>query len=290
MRSIRFAAGPWEVEVLPEDGARISMLRFEGMSLLTEAPSSFRPPASDFGRYETRPVYGYDDCLPSVDACLYPELQWEVPDHGELCWLPWECETAGNTLTCRVRSRALPLFFERQMAFSESALEWRFRVRNEGGETVPFQHVMHPLMPVRKIRSLVLPSFRGLIAEMGEPPPEMTAGALAGWLLGRPEGTAVMLYLQNAAPGEFAVEFAEGIRLSAWYPVGTFPTLAIWWNNGGYPDEEGIRRFECALEPVAGSISRLDMAFKEGTCQTAEPGETLSWSVIWKVERTSAPI
>ncbi len=288
MRSIRFAAGPWEVEILPEDGGRVSLLCCEGVSLLTEAPSSFRPPEADYGRYETRPVYGYDDCLPSVDACPYPGSEWEVPDHGELCWLPWECETAGDTLSCRVRSRALPLLFERQMVFTESALEWRFRVRNEGGETVPFQHVMHPLMPVRSIRSLVLPPFSGLIAEMGQPPEEMTAGALARWLLQRPDGTASMLYLQNATPGEFAIGFAEGIRLSARYPAGTFPTLAIWWNNGGYPDEDGIRRFECALEPVAGSISRLDTAFKEEACQVAGPGETLSWSVIWTVERIGA--
>jgi hypothetical protein len=283
---IRLLSGPWEAEVLPEDGARVSLLRFDEVGLLTEAPSTFRPPSADYGLYETRPVYGYDDCLPTVDACPFPGTQWQTPDHGELCWLVWDCETTPDSVTCRVRSRALPLSFERTMVFSPSGLEWRFRLRNEGGRPIPFQHVMHALMPVRSIRALRLPPFNGLIAEMGGPEAPRSPGELAHWLLARPERTAAMLYLQKTGSGEFSLEFAEGVRLTARYPAGTFPTLGIWWNRGGYPREDGIARFECALEPVAGSIGRLDTACREGTCQSAPPGATLSWSVVWEVEKT----
>ncbi len=288
MRPLRLTAGPWEAEVLPGDGARISMLRYDGTGLLTEAPPSFRPPVSDYGLYESRPVYGYDDCFPSVDACSYPEAGWDVPDHGELCWLPWECGASGDIVSCRVRSRALPLEFERRMSFSGRALDWEFRVRNEGGRPLPFQHVMHALMPVRSVRSLSLPSFSGMTAERGDPGGAGTPRELAERLLQWPERSAAMLYLHNASPGEFALGFEGGIGLTVRYPSDIFTTLGIWWNNGGYPDEEGCRRFECALEPIAGSVGRLDTAFAEGAVQMAAPGETVAWRVRWEVEAVPA--
>jgi len=78
----------WFVRYAPSDGGRIGILRYKGIDLLTTAPDCFKPPLEDFGAYELRPVYGYDDCFPSVSACRYPGLTWEVPDHGEVCWLP----------------------------------------------------------------------------------------------------------------------------------------------------------------------------------------------------------
>ena len=81
--------GPWEVECLPADGARLHALRFAGRDLLTGPPERFQPPEQDFGEYETRPVYGYDDCFPSVDPSDLPGHPGiRIRDHGELCWLP----------------------------------------------------------------------------------------------------------------------------------------------------------------------------------------------------------
>ena len=79
-KQVRLASGLWEIECLPEDGGRIATLRFAGRDFLTRAPDPFTPPAGDFGNYETRPVYGYDDCFPSVDPCTYPARErFDVP-------------------------------------------------------------------------------------------------------------------------------------------------------------------------------------------------------------------
>ncbi|NQT91889.1 MAG: hypothetical protein HQ559_03940, partial [Lentisphaerae bacterium] len=66
--------GKWEVECVAGDGGRISRLSFAGRDLLTGPPADFRPPTLDYGTYEERPVYGYDDCLPTVVACEYPGM------------------------------------------------------------------------------------------------------------------------------------------------------------------------------------------------------------------------
>ena len=56
--------GTWHIQCIPEDGARISILKYDGYDLFTGNPSAFKPPEKFIGEFETRPVYGYDDCFP----------------------------------------------------------------------------------------------------------------------------------------------------------------------------------------------------------------------------------
>ncbi|MBU0640137.1 MAG: hypothetical protein KKB50_14825 [Planctomycetes bacterium] len=124
MNVVRGQTGRWEVECIPADGARLSLLRFGGRDLLTRAPERFKPPTRDFGAYETRPVYGYDACLPSVEPCSVPEAGWQhIPDHGEVCWLPWDVNWAESRLECSARSNGVPaLRFRRSLIFAESSV------------------------------------------------------------------------------------------------------------------------------------------------------------------------
>ncbi len=85
-----FQFDKWLVEYTKEDGARLNRLSFDNHDLMTIEPELFHPPSTDYGEYETRPVYGYDDCFPSVDVCEFPGKEWNIPDHGELCWLGWD--------------------------------------------------------------------------------------------------------------------------------------------------------------------------------------------------------
>ncbi|MDZ7718302.1 MAG: hypothetical protein U5K72_05720 [Balneolaceae bacterium] len=110
----------WFVEFEPDDGARISRLCYHGFDLLTTGPDHFKPPSKDFGEYETRPVFGYDDCFPSVEACRYPGLEWVVPDHGELCWLEWNAEVQSDKIVFSVESEVLPIIFKRTLHFKNS--------------------------------------------------------------------------------------------------------------------------------------------------------------------------
>src|SRR5688572_15333965 len=91
--------GHWQITCAAADGARITRLKYGRLSLLTSAPDPFRAPRQDFGRYEQRPVFGYDDCFPTIDSCHYPiGTQSALPDHGELCWLPWQVEVMPDGL------------------------------------------------------------------------------------------------------------------------------------------------------------------------------------------------
>src|SRR5664279_3911135 len=80
MKIVQANIGNWYVQCLPEDGARISVLRYEGQDLLTAIPSSFKAPDKFHGEYEIRPVYGYDDCFPTVESCLSLDKSIEYRD------------------------------------------------------------------------------------------------------------------------------------------------------------------------------------------------------------------
>ena len=281
---VKTCAGPWQVECLPGDGARLSRLAFNGHDLLTGPPPAFQPPRHGWGAYETRPVYGYDDCMPTVDPCRHPAADWDVPDHGELCWLPWRVR-AGAALDCRVRSRRLPITFRRRLEFDGPRLAWRFEVRNEGAAPVLFQHVMHALMPPEAIAALRLPDFETAFDEIRRAPaPIGTPAAAAASILNLPRGHAAMLLLRKVKDGRVTIRFQDGLLLRIQFPADMFPTLGIWWNRSGYPDEDNCRRSECAFEPIPGPGSSLADAAASKTCLVAPPRSELAWRVTWECD------
>ncbi len=131
-----FKSGSWYLEFTSEDGARLNRLCYKDYDLITTEPSSFEAPASDYGEYEKRPVYGYDDCFPSVEESNFPGIDWVIPDHGEVCWLKWDYNETENTLTFFTKSKVLPIKFKREMIFLDSGIVWNFEVYNEVGKNI----------------------------------------------------------------------------------------------------------------------------------------------------------
>ena len=277
----------WTAECLPGDGARISRLAYQGRDLLTAAPAAFRAPTADCGRYETRPVYGYDDCFPTVDPCTHPLSRASLPDHGELCWLPWQVDEQPRGWRCRVESPLLGVAFTRVLEFAGSRLTWRFEVVNPARRPVTFQHVMHPLMPLDAVHYVSLPAFGEAFDEIRRSPaPWRAPEEVAAFLLARPPGTASMLLLRNVESPVVAIRFAHGIRLRVRFPSDRFETLGIWWNRDGYPDEDGCRRNECAFEPIPGPTSSLADACAAGRGLVAPADSSLSWTITWEMTPT----
>jgi hypothetical protein len=252
--------GRWEMACNLADGARIGRLRYHGVDLLTGEPAGFRPPQSNFGHYETRPVYGYDDCFPTVEACG----SW--PDHGEVCWRPW----SGAPTECTVASALAPLRLTRRLAFEGARLRWSFAVDNDGPAPFPVQHVMHALMPMHEIDAIELPSGQGCDARQ-----------IAADLLALPSGNVRMLYQKGLTNGVVRLGFLGGLWLTMRFPSDIFPTLGIWWNNRGYPNEHGLHRSECAFEPTPGQDSML----AHGTTMTVPAQGQLAWQIDWEIER-----
>ena len=102
-------------------------------------------------------------------------------------------------------------------------------------------------------------------------------------LFALPQGKALMLLLRSVGSGSIIVTFKNRMGLEIKFPAELFPTLGIWWNNGGHPDEEGCRRTECAFEPIPGTWSSLAASFRDGTYLSAPANGSVKWAIIWAI-------
>lgn len=280
----KYKYGPWSVIYSPEDGGRLDRLSYNNFDLLTVEPELFCPPATDYGLYETRPVYGYDDCFPSCDPCKFPGSEWDVPDHGEICWLKWQVQEKENHLIFKVKSEALPVVFKREMIFHENSLTWKFEVQNNGNVTLPFVHIIHPLLPLDEIVDLKLPEFETAYNEIADQVMDLKdAESVRQYLFNQKKGITNMLFLQNVQSGKMNWKYKNNLQIEMMFPVEFFPTIGIWWNDTAYPDEDGSRRNECAFEPVPGPVSDLTKAYKHGSCLSVLPQNSFSWEIVWEV-------
>jgi hypothetical protein len=281
---IKAEFGNWFVSCIPEDGARISSLKFDGHDLLTSVQGTFKIPQKNYGEYELRPVYGYDDCFPTVDTCKYPTENFECRDHGQLCWQSWKVKKEINKLICSTDCTRPKVTFIRTLEFDGNKLNWRFEVINNSKVPVVFLHVMHALMPLREIKGIKVGGFKKVVDE--EKSIELNlkdSDDVNAFLLNLKPGSYKMLLLKEISHGFIDLDFINGIKLQINYDLKSFPLLGIWWNNEAYPDEDGLRRSECAFEPIPGTCSNLEKSYKDGTCLEVVPGKKLNWTIYWNI-------
>jgi hypothetical protein len=286
MKIVKANIGNWHIQCIPEEGARISVLQYAGRDLLTANPPAFKAPEVDHGEYETRPVYGYDDCFPSVDQCKYPDDNTTCRDHGELCWLKWQVKLNYNKLDCYIDCPRPKVTFKRMLEFIGNTLKWKFEVINISDTKLAFLHVMHALMPRNEIQNIELPRFSNIVDENNSVELDFKSPhEIASHLVNIHSGNYKMLLMKNINQGFIHLDFKKGLRLKIHYDHELFPTIGIWWNHSGYPDEKGLQRDECAFEPIPGTSSNLINSIKNGYSLHIEPAKTIHWKVTWEIEQ-----
>lgn len=92
-----------------------------------------------------------------------------------------------------------------------------------------------------------------------------------------------MLFLSKVKSGNMNLKFKNGIMVHIKYDAEIFPSLGIWWNHNAYPDEDGLRRTECALEPIPGTCSNLEKSFKNDVFLNVKSFGTYNWEIIWSI-------
>src|SRR2546425_9628682 len=87
---MRLRGGPWEMEVWPERGGRITSLRLAGEELLDQGIGVDDHSAEGF---VAGGAWGWDEMVPNVEAARYPGPGpfegVELPDHGEAWRVAW---------------------------------------------------------------------------------------------------------------------------------------------------------------------------------------------------------
>src|SRR5467141_2875699 len=129
--------GVIRLALLPQLGGKIiSLVRVDSgreyLVSLAGTQSSFRPPSFG-GTFVDYNNVGFDECIPTIAACDYPESKFagfQLPDHGDVWSLPWQHEIRDTGVTLSVAGRSLPFMFRKHLSLQGATLQIEYELLN----------------------------------------------------------------------------------------------------------------------------------------------------------------
>jgi galactose mutarotase-like enzyme len=303
--------GLLRLTVVPQLGGKIvSLVRCEsGHEFLLqphESTQAYQLPiyGDRFGEYESS---GFDDCLPTVAECFYPEepfLSRQLPDHGDVWCLPAKVEAFEDQINLTTVLRSLPLRFTRTVRLQGNQVRLDYEATNLSESTVKFLWSAHPLLKVEPAAEIILPQeVREVEVAWSKDERLGKAGDRCPWpeatdCFGRPvelnrissviEGTAEKLFtprLSDGFCGMFLPQANESIAFR--FDTRQVPYIGIWICQGGWPGNRSTQDFTVALEPCNGRPDSLDDAIIRNECAVLAGAATLQWWL--EIEVNSGP-
>lgn len=298
--TIELNTGALALTLVPALGGKIACLR----DVRTQREWLWRNPRAPYQQLPHGSAYvpdadtgGWDECFPTVAACVYPSSPWTgamIQDHGELWSQEPELRVTENEDTVIVYSRwhgvALPYVFERTMTVSAHAptLRFEYTVTNTGGAPIQWIWSSHPLLAIEPGMQLLAPpsarfhlggtapadlftqrsglqfpmQLRGL--DLTTFPHPSAAIAMKLWSDPLTEGWTTL----RAADGEFQMQ----------WDVAQLPQLGIFMNLGAWSGDGGTPNYNLGLEPCIGAQDSLaDAVTQYHLFETLPPHGTRAW-------------
>jgi hypothetical protein len=287
--------------IVPELGGKIvSLVRIEsGYEYFLQPPEPERAYCrrSYGAKFEDQETSGFDECVPTVAECLYPEepfLQRPLPDHGDIWSLPSEIEIVGEQLRLTTDLRSLPLRFTKKVQPQENKVRLDYEATNLSQSGVKFLWSAHPLLRVEPGAEIILPenvkevevgwSSEGRLGKPGDRCTWPEAAGSSGRIvklnrIASPSvGTAEKLFtarLSKGFCGMFLPRAEEGIAFR--FDPRLVPYVGIWICQGGWPTTRAIKHVTVALEPCLGRPDSLAEAIRRNECVTLRGHESMRW-------------
>jgi hypothetical protein len=302
LKVLQLAGHDLEVAVLPGLGAKLCSLRWCGHEFLAQNPVMSLRPARYAAAYAEYDASGFDECLPTVGPCTYPEYPWqnvEVPDHGEVWSLPWSWHADGDALQLQCRSVRFGYDFSKRLELpSPGCLRIRYALENHAPAPFKFIWSSHPLLAlVPGMRIWLPPGVRvlvdwsrdgrlgGLLEEHAWPHTIDSDGRAVDLSLILPAqaGLVDKLFTTRLGDGWCGLHDPESGRYAAFlFSPEAIPYVGLSINLGGWP-VDGPGYYSLGLEPCNGFPDRLDIAIERGHHATAQPGQRLEWHMALHV-------
>jgi hypothetical protein len=215
--------GPWEIEIRPERGGRITSLRLRGEELLEQGIGVDDPRAADF---VAGGAQGWDEMVPNLEAV------GALPDHGEAWRVPWTVEMEGEGEGLSVMScvgRVVPFSLRRRIEVGER-VRVDYSYTNAGTGTHLAYWCAHPLFRFESGMSIGVPDGERL--------------ALIS------PGRSTKVFPPSGSLDRVRLGWASGAAIEVVWDAALTPDLAIWVCNG---DLGGYRQI--GIEPaLAGTV------------------------------------
>jgi hypothetical protein len=232
---------PWELEVRPERGGRITSLRLDGEELLEQGIGVDDPGAAGF---VAGGAFGWDEMVPTVDATE------TLPDHGEAWRMPWDVlEETPSSVVMWCAGRVVPWGLSRRVELEVDRVRASYTYTNRGTSPHYAYWCAHPLFRFEA----------GM--EIGVP-----GGARLAQLA---EGTSEKAFLPAGSVDRARLGWRSGAAIEVAWNGGLTPYVGVWVCNG---DLGGYR--QVAIEPATGGGDRPD---SREPAPLLGPGEELQW-------------
>lgn len=237
-------------------------------------PLTRAPDASYASSFTARHIHGWDEMLPTIDACNV--LGVDLPDHGEIWAVPWRHQPARSIggLRLEVDCEALPLRLSREVWPQGDDLVLDYELVNLGVHSLPVMWATHPQFAVSAAARVCFPT-PPLTVEVVSPPQRARttdwsdAVNLAAHL---PEGAHLKIWLDVSDGPRTVILQDERSALSLRWHGDCVQYLAVLWDNAQFSNQRVI-----ALEPSTGRHDSLAAAMEHGAAAMLLGGDTLNW-------------
>jgi hypothetical protein len=287
--------------VLPQLGAKVLSLIWKptGYEYLWRQPD--RPlQLTQYGAdFEAGDISGWDECFPTIGACVYPAEPWRgtvVPDHGELWSTTWDWTVEGDSLRMGTDGIRFPYRFDRALSFpGPGRLELTYAVENRAPFPLHALWSIHPFFRVSSDTEIMLPQPRTVRVEVSKSSRLGSFLAAHNWPVTQDrDGNAVDLSTmgpldRDAMEKIFTDRLAEGWAalftpsneqfVAMTFDPAVVPFVGIAAMRGGWP-ETGQPSYSVILEPCTGWPDRLDIAIPRGDAMAIPGRSTVQWQVL----------
>lgn len=147
------------VTVLPDRGGKITSLldTVNGREWLEAPEGALSGPADATVAFDDGDMCGWDEMMPTLLACEYPDTSLALPDHGELWSTTWDVTSQSATsVTTSVRGGALPYQLKRTLLVGHRSLRVDYRVSTDAEDSLQLLWAAHPLFAVYPGTRLIL--------------------------------------------------------------------------------------------------------------------------------------
>jgi hypothetical protein len=295
-KSIVLESTKIRAEFLPDPGGKLSSLinKETGYEYLVQRKNAtYRDQPFD-GIYVDGECSGFDDMFPTIDKCKYENEPWkgvEMPDHGEVWSLPWDCAVDNLILHMSVGGVRFPYRLEKNVYFSnEDSLRFDYNLTNCSPYDFEFLWAGHFMINIEegtlvkvpddcKQVTTILSNGKGKFGDIHNWPDFTDKdGKSYRADISRPKDTKGFekYYFNNRLNhGWCQLLYPDKKnKLKISFPVDTVPYLGILMNESGWDNLYNI-----FIEPCSVCYDRPDMAKKYGQVSKLEASGTYSWHV-----------
>ena len=238
---MKLLRGPWELEVRPERGGRITSLRLDGEELLEQGIGIDDPQALGFVQGG---AFGWDEMVPTVEATE------TLPDHGEAWRLPWQVGAkTHDSVFMWCAGRITPWRLGRRIELDENRVRASYGYTNRGTSPQYAYWCAHPLFKFTAAMEIGVPGGSRL-AQLAE-------------------GASEKMFLPQGSLDRVRLAWRSGAAIEVAWDAALTPYVGVWVCNG---DLGGYRQI--AIEPATGGFDRPD---SRAPAPLLGPGEELKW-------------